>query len=323
MKPPSFVTPVDVVGLKDDFLGKSMKHGYWIIGFLFFTGYLLFAYPSSARMVNDPLGREVSLPEDPRRVVALAPSITEIVFALEEQDRLKGVTRYSDFPPEALKYPKVGSYVQLDLEKIVALKPDLCIAIRDGNPKNVIDRLASLNIPVYVVDPRNSQAVMESILKIGMLLNAAEKAEKLVKNMRRRIQRVKFLVDRVDTRPRVFFQIGISPIISVGTHTFCHELIVLAGGKNLSEGPVSYPRFSKEQVLAISPEVLIVSSMERERVFEQVKSEWDQWPDLPAVKNKRIFLVDSNLFDRPTPRLVDGLELLLQLIHPEIFEEDP
>lgn len=84
-----------------------MKHGYWIIGFLFFTGYLLFAYPSSARMVNDPLGREVSLPEDPRRVVALAPSITEIVFALEEQDRLKGVTRYSDFPPEALKYPKV------------------------------------------------------------------------------------------------------------------------------------------------------------------------------------------------------------------------
>ncbi len=300
-----------------------MKHGYWIIGFLFFTGYLLFAYPSSARMVNDPLGREVSLPEDPRRVVALAPSITEIVFALEEQDRLKGVTRYSDFPPEALKYPKVGSYVQLDLEKIVALKPDLCIAIRDGNPKNVIDRLASLNIPVYVVDPRNSQAVMESILKIGMLLNAAEKAEKLVKNMRRRIQRVKFLVDRVDTRPRVFFQIGISPIISVGTHTFCHELIVLAGGKNLSEGPVSYPRFSKEQVLAISPEVLIVSSMERERVFEQVKSEWDQWPDLPAVKNKRIFLVDSNLFDRPTPRLVDGLELLLQLIHPEIFEEDP
>lgn len=323
MKPPSFVTPVDVVGLKDDFLGKSMKHGYWIIGFLFFTGYLLFAYPSSARMVNDPLGREVSLPEDPRRVVALAPSITEIVFALEEQDRLKGVTRYSDFPPEALKYPKVGSYVQLDLEKIVALKPDLCIAIRDGNPKNVIDRLASLNIPVYVVDPRNSEAVMESILKIGMLLNAAEKAEKLVKNMRCRIQRVKFLVDRVDTRPRVFFQIGISPIISVGTHTFCHELIVLAGGKNLSEGPVSYPRFSKEQVLAISPEVLIVSSMERERVFEQVKSEWDQWPDLPAVKNKRIFLVDSNLFDRPTPRLVDGLELLLQLIHPEIFEEDP
>lgn len=300
-----------------------MKHGYWIIGFLFFTGYLLFAYPSSARMVNDPLGREVSLPEDPRRVVALAPSITEIVFALEEQDRLKGVTRYSDFPPEALKYPKVGSYVQLDLEKIVALKPDLCIAIRDGNPKNVIDRLASLNIPVYVVDPRNSEAVMESILKIGMLLNAAEKAEKLVKNMRCRIQRVKFLVDRVDTRPRVFFQIGISPIISVGTHTFCHELIVLAGGKNLSEGPVSYPRFSKEQVLAISPEVLIVSSMERERVFEQVKSEWDQWPDLPAVKNKRIFLVDSNLFDRPTPRLVDGLELLLQLIHPEIFEEDP
>ena len=118
-----------------------------------------------------------------------------------------------------------------------------------------------------------------------------------------------------------FFQIGLSPIVSVGTGTFIHELIVLAGGKNLSEGPVQYPRFSREQVLALSPEVFVITSMARGASFESVKKEWSQWPDLPAVRNNRILLVDSNLFDRPSPRLVDALELLLKLIHPELFRE--
>jgi iron complex transport system substrate-binding protein len=300
-----------------------MKYKWGIIGFLFFIGFFFLAIQAAPRVVTDQLGRKVCLPDNPQRIVALAPSITEIVFALKEEHRLKGVTRYSDFPPQALKYPRVGSYVRLDLEKIVTLQPDLCIATKDGNPKIVIDRLVSLNIPVFTVDPRNSEAVMKSIIEIGVLLDAGDRADALVGNMRRRIQRVESLVDKAATRPRVFFQIGISPIISVGTHTFSHELIVLAGGKNLAEGPVSYPRFSREQVVAFSPEVLIISSMQREAVFEEVKSEWSQWPDLPAVKNNRIFLVDSNLFDRPTPRLVDGLELLLRLIHPEIFEENP
>ena len=99
-----------------------------------------------------------------------------------------------------------------------------------------------------------------------------------------------------------------------------HELIVLAGGKNLSEGSVQYPRFSREQVLALSPEVFIITSMARGASFERVKREWSKWPDLPAVRNNRILLVDSNLFDRPSPRLVDGLEMMLKLIHPELFE---
>jgi iron complex transport system substrate-binding protein len=143
----------------------------------------------------------------------------------------------------------------------------------------------------------------------------------LVRDMHSRIQRVKSLVEKAAHRPGVFFQIGISPIVSVGTPTFIHELIVLAGGTNLASGPIPYPRFSREQVLALSPEVFIITSMARAAVFEKVKAEWSQWPNLPAVRNKRIYLEDSNLFDRPTPRLVGGLELLVRLIHPELFEE--
>ena len=276
---------------------------------------------SHAKTVIDQLGRHVTVPEKPERIVSLAPSITEIVFALDQGGyRLKGVTTYSDFPPEAEKLPKVGSYVHLDLEKIVALKPDLCIAIKDGNPIAVARRLESLKIPVYAVNPGNLETVMQTVQEIGELLNVQEKADKLVQSMNLRIQKVKSLVAKAAYRPRVFFQIGVSPIVSVGTQTFSHELIVLAGGKNLAEGPIAYPRYSIEQVLSLSPEVIIITSMARAAVFKQVKAEWNRWPNMPAVRNHRIFIEDSNLFDRPTPRLVDGLELLVRLIHPELFE---
>jgi iron complex transport system substrate-binding protein len=277
--------------------------------------------PSFARTVTDQLERTVTVPDEPRRIVSLAPNITEIIFALGQEHRLMGATRYSDFPPEANKLPKVGSYVHLDLEKIVALKPDLCIAIKDGNPIAVAKRLESLKIPVYAVNPKNLETIMQTVLEIGGLINAEKEADLLVQNMDLRIQKIKSLVSNVAHRPRVFFQIGVSPIVSVGTHTFIHGLIVLAGGTNLAEGSISYPRFSREQVLALSPEVIIITSMAREAVFEQVKAEWNKWPDLPAVRNQRIFLEDSNFFDRPTPRLVDGLELLVRLIHPELFKE--
>jgi len=160
---------------------------------------------------------------------------------------------------------------------------------------------------------------MKTITEIGTFLNAGEKTNSVVKNMKSRIQRVKTKTANVTYRPRVFFQIGIAPIVSAGTNTFAHELIELAGGKNISKGPIPYPRFSKEQVLSLSPEVFIITSMSRNTIFERVKKEWSKWPSLPAVRNHRIHLEDSNLFDRPTPRLVDGLENLARRIHPELF----
>ena len=284
------------------------------------SAFFLIDPPTDAKTVIDQLGRHVTIPEKPERIVSLAPSITEIVFALDQGYRLKGVTTYSDFPPEAKKLPKVGSYVQLDLEKIVALKPDLCIAIKDGNPIVVAQRLESMKIPVYAVNPKNLKTVINTVQEIGGLLKVEKKANKLVQNMKLRIQKVKSMVAKTTYRPRVFLQIGVSPIVSVGTNTFSHELIVLAGGKNLAEGPIAYPRYSIEQVLALSPEVIIITSMERAAVFKKVKAEWDRWPNMPAVRNHHVFIEDSNLFDRPTPRLVDGLELMVRLIHPELFE---
>jgi iron complex transport system substrate-binding protein len=275
----------------------------------------------AAKKVNDQLGRQIEVPSNPQRIVSLAPSITEIIFQLNQGSRLKGATQYSNYPPQALSLPKVGSYIRLDLERIIALEPDLCMAIKDGNPKEIVDRLQSMQIPVYVVDPRNLETVIQTIEEVGSLLNVSENAKILANRMRDRLKRIKAKVASTDKRPRVFIQIGISPIISVGSQTFIHDLISMAGGINVAAGYNAYPRFSREQVLALSPDVIIITSMARQAVFQQIKDQWSRWPNMPAARNQQIFVVDSDVFDRPSPRLLDGLETLVQLIHPELLEQ--
>ena len=277
---------------------------------------------ASARTIQDQIGRTIEVSEDPKRVVALAPSITEIVFKLDQSHRLVGATQYSNYPAEASKLPRVGSYIQLSLEKIVALKPDLCIAIKDGNPKPVVDRLYAMGIPTYVVNPHDLETVIQTMQALGRLLNATEKAEALTTTINARLQKVRSRVAETADRPRVFIQIGISPIISIGTNTFINDLIKTAGGINVAAGDAAYPRFSREQVLALSPDVIVITSMARQAAFEKVRREWRHYDQIPAIRDERIHLVDSDIFDRPSPRLIDALEVLAALIHPDLFPAD-
>ena len=300
------------------YLSKTMVAFLWIVA----AWVLPLDAVAADRAVVDLLGRRVAVPEDPQRIVAMAPNITEIVFALGQEQKLVGATTFSDYPAAAKDIPRVGSYIHLDLERIVALQPELCLAIKDGNPKDTVMRLESLGIPVYAVDPRNLESVMETLDRLGSLLHAEAQAGQVIASMRRRIELVDTAVAKSQYRPRVFFQIGVAPIVSVGANTFIHELIIRAGGKNLAEGPVPYPRFSREQVIGLSPDVIIITSMARAAVFEEVKADWSQWSHIPAVKTNRIFIQDSNLFDRPSPRLVDALEVLTKLIHPELFQSE-
>lgn len=275
------------------------------------------------RTVTDMVGRTLHVSRDPQRIVALAPSITEIIFALGEEHRLKGVSRFSDYPDAAKDYPKVGSYVHLDIERIVALQPDICIGIKDGNPLSVVKQLDALKIPFYGVDPNDLNSVMESILAIGDLLAVSDRALAITAEMQRRIDSVKQRTASVSRRPAVFVQIGISPIVSAGSATFINQLIILAGGTNVAAGATPYPRFSTEQVISLAPEVMVISSMARATVFEQVKKQWMQWPAIPAVRNGAVYIAPSNIFDRPSPRLVDGLEQMARYIHPHLFRELP
>ena len=273
-----------------------------------------------ARKVQDQLGRNIVIPTALKRIVSLAPSLTECMFALENGNKLVGVTKYSDYPPQAVQLPKVGSYVNLDLEKIVSLQPDLCLATKDGNPIKVIDRLEQLGIPVYALDPRNLSTVMETINELGQLLKAQKKSSKVVQGMKKRVELIKKRVAKTNSRPRVFFQIGSSPIVSVGSRTFIHELIKLAGGVNVAAGSVDYPRFSSEEVLILNPDIIVINSMTRDQqILEWAKQRWSEFPNLPAVKKKQIYGVNSDYFNRAGPRLVKGLEILAGLFHPEMF----
>ena len=284
-----------------------------VLSFMLQTGNIL------AGPVIDQVGRTLVVPENPTRVIALAPSITEIIYDLGQERKLIGVTQYSTYPSEAESLPRVGSYVRLDIEKIVSLKPDLCIAIKDGNPKHIVDKIVALNIPVYVIDPRNLLQIMDTITRLGSLLDAGNAAAVLVADMEKRIGQVQTLAKRARYKPRVFFQIDAEPLFSAGNNTFIHELIELSGGINTAAGEDPYPRYSWEDILVLQPEIVLISSMAGGLDPENLIRSWKKWKQLSAVNNDQVFVVEADLFDRPTPRLVDGLEAIAAIIHPELF----
>ena len=265
--------------------------------------------------VTDQVGRTVSLPDDPQRIVSLMPSLTEMVFDLGRGDRVVAVTQYSRRPAAVRQLPRVGSYLHLDLERILAMRPDLCLASRDGNPKAIVDRLEALGIAVYVFDPRSLEGIMDAVTRLGTILHAAPRADEEVKAMRERLQQVDARVEGFSTRPRVFFQIDAGQIVSAGSNTFIDQLISRAGGKNLAAGGRPYPRYSWEEILAMDPEVVIITTMAGGFSDEQLKAAWQRWPQIPAVRDGRIYVVDADKFDRPTLQSFDCLEMLVHIFH--------
>ncbi len=251
------------------------------------------------------------------RIVSLAPSITEIIYTLGLGDRLVGVTSFSNYPAEAKKLPKIGTYIHLNLEKIIQLNPDIAIGTWDGNRRLDIRILKEMGIKVYMTTPKNIWEVINSIQQIGMILGIPQKGVMVARSLRMRIDNIRKKVSTLK-RVRVFLQINNRPLITVNKDTFQNDLMRLAGGINIAEDePIRYPRISIEEVIYRRPEVIIISSMEIGGKFEEMRQEWMKWKDIPAVKNGRVFLVNSDLLDRASPRLVEGLETLARLIHPE------
>jgi iron complex transport system substrate-binding protein len=286
---------------------------------LIFAASLFHSAPLEAqRVLRDELGRKVVIPDVPTRIVSLAPNITEVLYALNLGDRIVGVTRFSDYPKEAKQKPKVGTYVNFNIEKIVALKPDLIIATYGGNPKAAIQRLEKLGFAIYVTKAGNVKDVLSMIESIGMITDTRERAATIVNRLKKRIETVTNRV-RNTPRPLIFLQINAKPLMTVGAGSFHDQVIELAGGRNLAEGSsVRYPQYSIEDVLQREPDYILISTMDRADLFEQQKADWMRWESIPAVRNDRICFIDSDLIDRASPRIVDGLEEMAKLIHPEL-----
>jgi iron complex transport system substrate-binding protein len=266
---------------------------------------------------KDEVGREVNLPFPPKRVVSLAPNITEILFSLGLDEEIVGVSIHCNFPEKAKSRVQVGSYISLDFEKITSLKPDLVIATGAGNTRDMVDRLEKLGFKTYTIFPKNFDEILQSIGHIGQVVNRDTKAKTIIEEMRKRKQKVVELTQGL-SRPKVFIQIGDAPMVTVGKGSFADDLIRIAGGENIAgKEKEVYPRFGMEEILKRSPEVIVISSMNPKGDYQKILHEWTRWKTLPAVKNGRIHLIDSDLLDRPSPRIIDGLEEIARVLHPE------
>jgi iron complex transport system substrate-binding protein len=282
---------------------------------------LCWSGPLQGAAFRDALGRTVILESTPKRIVAMAPSLTEMLFYLGLVDRVVGVTTFSYYPPEARKKPSIGSYVNVNVEKIISLNPDLAIGTADGNKPKVVKLLKRAGVPVYIVNPRKVRDVFSTMVALGELCGVGARTKKLASRLEGRVNRV-FEETASLRRPLVFLQINVRPIMTVNRNTFHHDLIRLAGGENMTgDEPISYPRISLEEVIRRRPEVIIISSMERGGTFDAVRRSWLKWSSIPAVKAGRVHLIDSDLMDRPSPRVVEGLETMARMIHPELGRE--
>jgi iron complex transport system substrate-binding protein len=267
----------------------------------------------------DEVGRDVMFAFPPKRIVSLAPNITEILFSLGLDAEIVGVSTLSNFPERAKQKVQVGSYLSPDFEKILSLKPDLIIATGVGNTREVVDRLDKLGFPTYVLFPKNVDDILKSIHHLGQVVDRQKAAAVIVQEMKKRRERV---VERIQDlyRPRVFLLVGEAPLVTVGKGSFADDLIRLAGGENIAGNRKEmYPRLGMEEVLQRAPEVILISSMNPKAEYQKVLQEWTRWKSLPAVKQGHIYILDSDMIDRPSPRIIDGLEAMAGILHPGAF----
>jgi iron complex transport system substrate-binding protein len=280
---------------------------------------LVAAPPARGAVVIDMLGRSVPMAAGPMRVVSLAPSLTEIVFALGRGDWLVGVTDFCDYPPEARSKPKIGGSMTPDLERVVGLRPDLVLATAEGNPRDTVAQLTRLRIPVFAVKPDGYGGVLASLEAVGHAVQAEAAATTLVRDIQRRMAAVASAVAG-RPHPRVLYLVWTDPLIAAGPLTYIHDLIEMAGGANVvRERSVPYPRLGWEAVVRAAPEVILVASHGEGSDHRPVGQAWKEWQSVPAVRTGRVLAVPGDTIHRPGPRVVEGVERLARAIHPEAF----
>jgi iron complex transport system substrate-binding protein len=261
-------------------------------------------------VMKDDRDIAVRMASPPRRVVSLAPNLTEIVFLLGQQERLVGVTRYCNYPPQAALLPRVGGIVDPDVERIVAAAPDLVLCTTDGNPRERVRILEEMGIPCFATGPQNLDAVFETIVKIGEILGVPERGRKEANALRARAERVSR--EKHSLSPRVLLVVSTSPVIAAGKGTFLDEILRIAGGTNAA-GSFSgrYPRLSVEDLIRAGPDVILVAAMSG---VEEFSPDVTRWGEVPAFREGDVFPLDGDLVTRPGPRMVAALERVDELL---------
>lgn len=278
------------------------------------TGMPFMAHVSSRAFVDDT-GRRVYLAKAPSRIISLAPSVTEMLFAIGAGTQVAGVTQFCDFPAEATQKAKVG-YANPNLESLVALEPDLIVAPQEFLKPDLIGKLEQLKIPVFILADRTVEDVFAHIQTLGRMLDRSTEATALGMDLRQHIARVKARTQSA-APVRVLYVLNSEPLITVGPGSFIDQLIGLAGGVNVAaKSATAYPRLSMEVVLQENPDILIFPTGEAEGISESEQQAWRKWSTLAAVKRNNLRQIPADLLNRPGPRIGIALELLADLLHP-------
>jgi len=263
----------------------------------------------------DDLGRRVYLAKPARRIVSLAPSATEILFAVGLDQEIVGVTSFCDYPPPAKAKPKVGSSIP-NLEAIIGLKPDLVLAVKSEVVRpDVLAKLEQLKVPVFVFAAKVVEDIFGHIATTGRLVGHEKQAREVVQNLRDRLNEIRRRTSTV-VKVRVFYVVNTDPLITIGAGSFIHQMLDIAGGDNIAGRlPSPYPRISIEEVLRKDPQVIIFPIGESEGIPEIEQQRWRRWTSLSAVMSNRLRQVRGELVNRPGPRVIDGIEVLANAMH--------
>ncbi|TLF48745.1 cobalamin-binding protein [Halomonas urmiana] len=258
--------------------------------------------------VADDAGREVCLDAPARRIVALSPGVTELLYAAGAGERVVGAVSFSDYPAEAARLPRVGSYDRLDLEALLALEPDLVVAWAGGNPREQVDRLPRLGLPVFFSDAGDFAAIASSLERFGALAGTETVADEAARALREGVTALREQHAEAAPIP-VFYQVWEQPLMTVNGEHWISQALALCGGENLfaEEAPL-VPRIGVEAVLARDPEAIITGGMgEPDSSWLEA---WRDFPEMTAVRRDNLFFIDPDLVQRATPRLLEGTRAL-------------
>jgi iron complex transport system substrate-binding protein len=281
------------------------------------------ATQSAMREVVDGFGRTVRIPQLPQRIVSLAPSLTETLYALGVQDRLVGDTDYCDYPADAQKKTKVGGVINPNLEEIAALRPDLVLVTKEGNRVDTVRALDTLGIPAYATDARSVDDVLTTTQKLGDLLGVPEAGDSLAADLRKRLDALHAKLAAIPPS-RVLFVVWTEPLQSVGKDTFVADALRKADAESIVNSKQDWPQMSLEEVARLQPEYLVFAESHfgaGTRDFE-VLADRPGWRILDAVRQRR-FAVVSDAVIRPAPRIISAIEDLARQLHPAAFPETP
>ena len=279
------------------------------------------AAPDSFRTVSDETGRTVRIPVPVRRIVSLAPSLTETIYALGMESLLVGDTDYCDYPEAAKRIHKVGGATNPSLEEIAQLRPDVVLVIKSLNRLETVQQLDRLGIPTYSTDPHTLDEIRTSVHRLADVLGNPATGESLDSGLQ---AKEKFLQQKLQDVPpaRALFVVWTEPLISVGKHTFIADALAHAGATSVVDSLQDWPQISLEEIVRLQPDYLIFADNHSDRSARDVEAlaKRPGWDLLDAVKHRK-FAVISDAVNRPAPRLFDAVEDLARQLHPEAFTE--